>query len=284
MDHDAYRKLSIERWERAATGWSAQRGRWARDTAPVSFRMVELADPHPGQTILELACGAADTGLLAAELVRPGGRAILTDAAAGMLEIAKTRAGELDLPGVEILPMDAEWIDLPAASVDAILCRWGFMLLADPGASLRECRRVLRPGGRLVLAAWAPPEENPWQSIAREEVAPYVDAPPPVTLDTGQPDMFAWRDPATIATALQDAGFVDPHVEQVDMTLRYDDVDDWWDTLLDISAALYDAVAAMTPEQRDDLRDAVDARVASASTGGDRIELRARTNVAFAEA
>ncbi|MBJ7520888.1 MAG: methyltransferase domain-containing protein [Solirubrobacteraceae bacterium] len=284
MDHDAYRKQSIERWERAAAGWSAQRARWARDTAPVSFRMVELADPQPGHTIVELACGAADVGLLAAELVRPGGKAILTDGSEAMLELARTRAEELDLPDVELKPMDAEWIDLPAADADAILCRWGLMLLADPSASLRECRRVLRPGGRLVLAAWAPEAENPWTAIAQEEAARMLGLDAPPTSKPREPGMFAWRDPQTIIEALHDVGFVDPHVEQVDMTLRFDDLDDWWDTLLDMSPSLYEGVAKLTPEQRDDLRDAVDARAEAASTGGDRIELPARTHVAFAEA
>lgn len=284
MDHDAYRKQNLARWERSAAGWAAQRARWQRDTAPVSFRMVELADPQPGQTILELACGSGDTGLLAAELVRPHGRAILTDASEGMLEIARGRAQELDLPGVEVLPMDAEWIDLPAATVDAVLCRWGFMLLADPAASLRECRRVLRPGGRLVLAAWAAEDDNPWTTIAREEAARLVGPDARVTARPGEPGMFAWRDLETIREALQDAGFVEPELERVGMTLRFDDVDDWWDTLLDMSAALYDTVAALTPEQRDELRDAVDPRAAAASTGGDRIELPGCANVALAEA
>jgi SAM-dependent methyltransferase len=179
--------------------------------------------------------------------------------------------------------MDAEWIDLPAATVDAVLCRWGVMLLADPVASLRECRRVLRPGGRLVLAAWDAPERNPWTTIAKQEASRLVPGSMPAAAP-GQPDMFAWRDPATIAEALQDAGFVVPEVEQIALTLRYDDLDDWWDTLLDMSPALYDAVAAMSPAQRDDLRDAVDARARAASTGGERIELPASTHVALAEA
>ena len=42
--------------------------------------------------------------------------------------------------------MDGEWIDLRTATVDGVLCRWGFMLMLDPEAALRETRRVLRPG------------------------------------------------------------------------------------------------------------------------------------------
>src|SRR4029079_18591018 len=109
--------------------------------------------------------GPADTGLLAAELVAPGGKAIITDNAEAMIEAAKARAEEVGATNVEIRPMEAEWIDLPTASVDAVLCRWGYMLLAYPETALRETRRVLRPGGRVALAAWAGPEANPWIAL-----------------------------------------------------------------------------------------------------------------------
>ena len=63
-----------------------------------------------------------------------------------MLDGARARAAELGLTNVEFQVWNAEWIDLPVASVDAVLCRWGYMLMADPLAAIIETRRVLRPG------------------------------------------------------------------------------------------------------------------------------------------
>src|ERR671933_2387499 len=164
MDAEAYRAEARERWEAAAPGWARDREAFQRDAMEVSRWMLEAARLQPGHTVLELAAGPADTGLMAAELVAPDGKAIITDNAEAMIEAAKARAKEVGATNVEIRPMEAEWIDLPAASVDAVLCRWGYMLLADPEAALRETRRVLRSGGRVALAAWDDPERNPWMA------------------------------------------------------------------------------------------------------------------------
>src|SRR4029078_10988112 len=140
MDAEAYRADSRERWEAAAPGWAREREALQRDAIAVSQWLLDAAHLQPGHTVLELAAGPADTGLLAAELVAPGGEAIITDNAEAMIEAAKARAEEVGATNVEIRPMEAEWIDLPTASVDAGLCRWGYTLVAHPDAS-RRCAR-----------------------------------------------------------------------------------------------------------------------------------------------
>ena len=132
--------------------------------------MIDAVDPQPGQRMLELAAGLGETGFLAAEMVAPVGGVITSDQADAMLDGARKRAGELNLTNVEFQVLNAEWIDLPVASVDIVFCRWGYMLMADPAAALAEARRVLRPEGHVALAVWDAIEHNPWALLPATEL------------------------------------------------------------------------------------------------------------------
>src|ERR1700753_1301991 len=150
MDDDAIetqRAELLDAWDQQAPGWGRQADGTRAVGMPVSAWMIEHAQLQPGETILELAAGPGDTGFMAAERVLPGGRLICSDGSEEMLTVAKERADEQGVPNVEFKQLQLEWIDEETASVDVILCRWGFMLPVDPAAAFRECRRVLRPGG-----------------------------------------------------------------------------------------------------------------------------------------
>jgi len=281
FDPAQFRRSSLARWERVAPCWGTHRATIQRAAQPVSAWMVEAIDPQPGQRVLELAAGPGDTGLLAAELIAPSGTLISSDGSEAMVEQARARAAELRIDNVEFATIDAEWIDLPTASVDGVLCRWGYMLLADPEAALRETRRVLKPGGRVALAAWADPAANPWVSVAQQELVALGAAPPP---DPQEPSMFAFRDPERIEQLLDAAGFTEVQIAQVDVVFEHPSLDDWWDSQLDVSSTLHDLVAALTPAQRDDLRDAIDARLAEHVADDGSVALPGRTHVAAASA
>lgn len=280
-DPEHYRATSRARWAEAAGAWGTYRHVMQAAAEPVSQWMVDAIDPQPGHRVLELAAGPGDTGFLAAELIEPGGTLISSDVVEEMVDQARARASELRVTNVEFRTIDAEWIDLPTADLDGVLARWGYMLFADPATALRETRRVLRPGGRLALAAWADPEKNPWASVPRVELIAIGAIEQP---DPEAPDMFAFRDPQRIVELLEETGFEDIVVEQVAIAFSYPSLDDWWDTMLDISTSLAQAVAALTPAQRDDLRDAVDARLAQYVADDGAVALPGLTHVAAAGA
>jgi SAM-dependent methyltransferase len=280
-DPSEYRQAARARWGEAARGWGAQRDVFQAAARPVSAWLVDAIEPQPGHRVLELAAGPGDTGLLAAELIAPGGTLISTDAVQEMVDLARARAEELGIENAEFRTMDAEWIDLPTASIDGVIARWGYMLLADPAAALRETRRVLRPGGRVALAAWTDPEDNPWAAVPQRALLALTGGPAP---DLDEPNMFAFRDPATIAELLEETGFTDIVVEQLDLVWRYEDLDAWWDAQLDLSTGLARGVREITPAQRDELRDAIDAKVAQHVADDGSVALPGRTHVAAASA
>src|SRR5215216_552470 len=125
-----HRQESRVRWSTVAKGWETRAEVMRRATMPVSRWLVDALAPQPGDTILELAAGPGDTGFLAAELIQPGGTLISSDFVPEMLSVAQRRADALGITNVRFRQIDAALpLDIEAASLDGVLCRWGFMLL-----------------------------------------------------------------------------------------------------------------------------------------------------------
>ena len=154
--------------------------------------MVDLLEPRPGQRVLELAAGPGETGFLALAGIRPDGELLSTDAAPEMVEIARRRALELELTGVRFGVEDAADLSLGDEAVDAVLCRFGLMLVPEMERAAAEIARVLRPGGRAVIAVWASSHVNPWMTApGRAALELGLTGPP----DHDAPGPFRLADP-----------------------------------------------------------------------------------------
>ncbi|MDX6697534.1 MAG: hypothetical protein QOE65_931 [Solirubrobacteraceae bacterium] len=278
---DDRRAASLAQWEGSAQGWGAHAKELQRATAPVSLWLIEAIDPQPGHTVLELAAGPGETGFLAAELVSPGGRLISTDFAEGMVDVARAPAEEMGLHNVDFRRMDAESMDLETASVDRVLCRWGYMLMTDPEAALRETRRVLRPGGRVALSAWAPAEHNPWVALGARAVRERLGAPEP---DPDAPGMFALGAPGRLEERLHDAGFADVRVEALDFTQDYPSFDAWVQVSRDLAKPMADLFDSMDEAARESTLAAIREAFAPHTQPDGSLAFPARTLVASAGA
>ena len=248
---DDPRAQMLARWEQAAPGWARRADRLREGAMPVSLWMVDHVDLQPGQRVLELAAGPGDTGFLAAELIAPGGTLVCSDASEAMLDIARARADAFGLKNVEFARLELEWIDLETASVDAVLCRWGVMLLVDPPAALTEIRRVLRPGGRATFAVWDVAERNPWATVPGRALIELRHADPP---DPKAPGMFAMAAPGQIEAMLGDAGFVDVTVDAIQLDRTYTELDEFVAEALDLFRPFIEVYEALDDSQRQAVR------------------------------
>jgi len=282
FDAERYRDDSLRAWEAAAPGWVRHAARIDAWAAPVAHWLVDAISPQPGQTVLELAAGLGETGMLAAELVAPAGRVIVSDQTEGMLDGARQRAEKLGLANVELKVLNAEWIDLPLASVDGVVCRWGYMLMADPGAALSETRRVLRPGGRVALAVWDALEHNPWARLPTLALAENGHAGGPGS--DGRPGPFTLGDRARVAELLEEAGFTEPLIEDVELMRRHEAFEDLWDFQLDVSQSFHEAVMSLTEHEIAAVRGSLRELLEPYTDGDGAIALPGRTLVAAAEA
>jgi SAM-dependent methyltransferase len=279
---DDFRSESRKRWDEQAAGWEARRDALRTATMPVSAWMVDAIDPQPGHTLLELAAGTGDTGLLAAELIEPGGTLISSDFAPEMLAAARRRAAELGVENVRFKQIDAETsIDIEAASIDGVLCRWGYMLMADPETALRQTRRVLKPDARLALAAWAGPEHNAWSVLPTRAM---VERGVIEQGDPSSPNQFTWGREGLVADFLDAAGFAEHHVEALDFPIDYASVDDWWEAQTAQSTRFAAALRRASEEDLAAVRAEVEREAEQFRTAGGGLRVPARSWVAWAAA
>jgi SAM-dependent methyltransferase len=282
FDANLHRRTSLENWEEAATGWERRQALIRDWAAPVSHWMIEAVSPQPGQRVLELAAGLGETGLLAAELVAPLGGAVISDQAEAMLDGARSRAIALALSNVEFQVLNAEWIDLPLASVDAVLCRWGYMLMADPPAALAETRRVLRPGGRLAMAVWDAVARNPWALLPAQELIERADGEG--EQKGQQPGPFALGSAEQVYDLLEGAGFLEVRVEGLELVRRHTSFAELWETILDLSRSFHDAVLRRPASEIVEIEASLAERFAPYTKADGTMEIPGRTLVASASA
>jgi SAM-dependent methyltransferase len=147
--------------------------------------------------------------------------------------------------GIDVQVLDMLALDLPDASVEGVLCRWGLMFPLPTEQALAEAARVLRPRRRLVLAVWAEPDRNPWITLVDDALHATGH---PIPADRRWPGrMFSLANPRRLRTMMVGAGFEDIAVEEVSLVWEYDDFEAYWDEEALIPGPFEDYLRGLVP-------------------------------------
>lgn len=274
-------RTNREMWARAAAGWEKWQAELREATAPVAQWLVNALDPSPGQRILKLAAGPGETGFLAAQRLGPAGKLISTDQSHEMVAVAQRRAIELGLENVEFAVLDGQHIELPSNSVDGVLCRWGYMLMTDPDAALRDTWRVIKDGGRLALATWDTPDKNLWMSTPAIALVARGALSPP---DPTAPGPFAMANPEQLEQRVAAAGFSTATAQRLEFPQAYASFDQFWDVPTDLAAPITEALGKLDAAAQDEVRGGVREALGRFTLEDGSIEVPASAVVAVATA
>jgi SAM-dependent methyltransferase len=161
---------------------------------PLYGAVLDAARVTPGTRLFDAGCGA---GLLALLASLRGARVTGLDASADLLAIARER-----LPGAELREGELEALPFADASFDAVTAVNSLFYAADMAAAMRELSRVVRPGGRVVVTTWGPPERCEILTAAMPAIGPLMPPPPP-----GVPPQHpgALSEPGALAAVLERA-------------------------------------------------------------------------------
>ncbi len=263
MDLQEYRETSLQTWDEMASGWEDRREWQLGITGPINEWIVDRVDPQPGQTILDVAAGTGDLGFAAAQRVGDEGGVICTDFAPEMIEAARRNGAARGLENVEYRVLDAENMDLADDSVDGVVSRWSYMLMADPGKALSETNRVLRDGGTLAFAVWQTPDRNLWAAIPGMTLVQRGHMPPP---EPGAPGIFALGEADRLREVVTGAGFEDPQIEELTFEWRYA-ADDLWETITKLAGPLARVIKGLPADERAATRAAIEEGLAEFRDG-----------------
>lgn len=226
-DAAATRREMREKWSARAAAWNKRRAAAGSLLDELSGHIIKLAKISPGERVLDVACGGGDPAFAIAEVVGPTGFVIGVDITEPMIDAAQDFARRNQVENVEFRLIESELeIDLPPASFDVVSCRCGLMLMPDPMEAAAAWRKFLKPGGRIVVSTWGPPEYCDFFTLLPRIAAKHIrnnQEPRPTS-------QFRLSTPEILSQTLERAGYEDIDARYYDQVMQeFPSAEAWWE-------------------------------------------------------
>ena len=265
FDASKYKNAQREQWNKDGAAWRRWNPFLDRWYGEATRHMLDLARIERGQRVLDIAAGAGEPAVSAAQRVGPRGYVLATDISEGIVELARQVALERGHAHIETRVMDGEKLDLPDASFDAVICRLGLMYMPHPVTALREWRRVLKPGGRVAVVVFSTPDRNPWGAVPASIIRSRAQLPPPVP---GQPGPFSLGAPGVLDGIFREAGFAAPEIQAVPAPHRTANAAEYIRVTREAFGGFNAMMGRLPPQERDSVWDEVEASMRSFESPG----------------
>ncbi len=245
-----FREHLHEEWtgHETVAAWRKWHDRIAIFTRGATEAILETAQLRPGLRVLDLASGVGDPALSIAAKVAPSGRVTATDLGPGMISLAEELAHKKGLTNIEFREASAESLPFEDGSYDVLTCRFGIMFFPDLPRALRECLRVLKPGGRAVFVAWGK-KEQPFFTTTAGIILKHVPVPPPPP-DPDGPSLFMFGERDRLRRSLEAAGFRNVHEEARIVNGHWaGPPEEYWEQFSEVAAPFRPLIEQLSPEK-----------------------------------
>ncbi len=205
-------------WDAVAPTYAEDIGQWT-DYAEEALRTLRVG---PEDRVLDVATGPGTLAFAAAKLAK---QVNAIDFSPGMIAELEARAAREGVQNVTATVMDAQELIFPDASFDAAFCLFGCFFFPDRPKAFGELRRVLRPGGRALIATWAPIERRPIMKLAFDAMAEALPQLP-------RPAKGDLQAPEECVRELTDAGFSDVATHAFTASVHFESAERYLETIV----------------------------------------------------
>lgn len=184
---------------------------------PCATKLIDVADPRPGERVLDVGCGTGIVARQVASRVEPTGKVTGLDVSSNMLAVARATATQEGLT-IELREGNAERLPFADSSFDLVLCQFALMFVTNKSVALTEMRRVVSQSGRVLISVWQGLDRHPFYQTLHKIIQQRLGM-------SALQDIFALGSSDELRALAVGAGFRQVEIKPLSLTARFPNPD-----------------------------------------------------------